>query len=446
MMRLLISSFKESIFLKNSFLLFSGSMLANVFNYVFHFAIGRMVTPQVYGEMEAIVSLLAIITVPGSALVIVATQYASRAKARNDSDARDFLFHYLNTKIFQYGFLAFCGALLFTPFVAQFLKIEHQWAVIFLWMMMFLSFFSSISIGILSGWQKFFWVGLINVVGAFSKLVFALIFVTLGFAVDGLIGSFLLASFVGYILSLYVLKQIRKKDSQREDGGKKEKTSSSLAPGTITLSAKKYVLSVFFASLALALLGNIDMVLAKYHLTPEEAGSYGALFIVSKIIFFVAGIVTSVMFAMSSEEHEKSALSGKNECKTFKKALILTLFFCTGSTLFFFLFPSFTLSVFFGKTYLHVSQYLGWFGLMVSLYTLSNFFLQYFLSIKEKALVWWILGVALLEIPILFFWGQNLVSLMVLVLVTQGISLIVSLSFFFKKRYTRRYLEKKTSL
>ncbi len=434
MIAYITSTFKNSLFLRNSFLLFSGSMLANIFNYLFHFAIGRMVTPQIYGEMEAIVSLLAIITVPGSALVIVATQYASRAKARNDSNARDFLFRYLNTKIFQYGFLAFCGALLFTPFVAQFLKIEHPWAIIFLWMMMFLSFFSSISIGILSGWQKFFWVGLINVVGAFSKLVFAFIFVTLGFAVDGLIGSFLLASLVGYLLSLYVLKHIRKEDIQKKGASKKEKIIDSLARGAITLSAKKYVLSVFFASLALALLGNIDMVLAKYHLTPEEAGSYGALFIVSKIIFFVAGIVTSVMFAMSSEEHEKSTLSGKNEQKTFKKALILILLFCTGSTLFFFLFPSFTLSVFFGNTYLHMSGYLGWFGLIASLYTLSNFFLQYFLSIKEKALVWWILGVSLLEIPLLFFWGEDLASLMTLVLVTQIGALIVSLSFFFKKR------------
>ncbi|NCU42443.1 MAG: hypothetical protein EOM19_07050, partial [Candidatus Moranbacteria bacterium] len=139
MITFIVSTFKNSLFLRNSFLLFSGSMLANVFNYIFHFAMGRMVTPQVYGEMEAIVSLLAIITVPGSALVIVATQYASRAKARNDDGARDFLFHYLNKKIVQYGFPAFFGALLFTPFVAQFLKIEHEWAIVFLWMMMFLS-------------------------------------------------------------------------------------------------------------------------------------------------------------------------------------------------------------------------------------------------------------------------------------------------------------------
>lgn len=411
-------------------------MLANVFNYIFHFAMGRMVSPQVYGEMESIVSLLAIITVPGSALAIVATQYASRAKARNDVTAGDFLFSFLNKKIFQYGFPAFCIALLLTPFVAQFLKIEHELAIIFLWMMMFLSFFSSIAIGILSGWQRFFWVGVVNVVGAFSKLLFALLFVGLGFAVDGLIGSFLLASLVGYILSLAILKQIRK-------GGFRKKGGESDMDNTITFSAKKYAFSVFFASLAIAILGNIDMVLAKYHLMPEEAGAYSALFIVSKIIFFVAGIMTSVMFAMSSEEHEKSSLSGKNERKTFKKALALTLFFCAGSTMFFFLFPSFTLNIFFGKTYLHVSQYLGWFGLIVSLYTVSNFFLQYFLSIKEMTFVWWILGISLLEIPILFFWGENFFTIIILVLVVQMSTLFIGLSFFLKKHYYEDIFTKK---
>lgn len=397
-----------------------------------------MVSPQVYGEMEAIISLLAIITVPGSALAIIATQYASRAKARNDVEAGDFLFSFLNKKIFQYGFPAFCIALLLTSFVAQFLKIEHELAIIFLWMIMFLSFFSSIAIGILSGWQRFFWVGLINVVGAFSKLLFALLFVGIGFAVDGLIGSFLLASLIGYILSLSILKQIRK------EGVRKKKKRNVIGIGnTITFSAKKYAFSVFFASLAIAILGNIDMVLAKYHLTPEEAGAYSALFIVSKIIFFVAGIVTSVMFAMSSEEHEKSSLSGKNESKTFKKALILILFFCVGSTIFFFLFPSFTLSIFFGKTYLHVSQYLGWFGFIVSLYTVSNFFLQYFLSIKEMTFVWWILGVSLLEIPILFFWGEDFVTLIILVLIMQMVALFIGLFFFLKKHYDEDIFTKK---
>jgi len=420
---------RSSIFLQNSLVLFAGTMLANILNYVFHFAMGRMVEPAVYGEMESIVSLLTIVTVPGTAIALIATRYAATAKARNDIDLSINLFRKLNKKIFLYGFPFFLLALLTTPWVAQFLKVEHEMAIVFLWTMMFLSFFGSVATGMLNGWQKFFWVGGVNVVSSFTKLFSATLLVFLGFAVDGIVGAFLLSSLIGYGVSLWVLGRMKKKHEQdvpkkalvQEEG---EKTSF-----------RAYALPVLFASLAIALLGNIDMVLAKYHLDPDQAGSYGALFIVSKTIFFFAGILTAVMFSMSAEEHEKNGKKENHQSSVFRKSFTLISIFCFLSVVFFVLFPKFVLGVFFGETYLHASSYLGWFALASALYTLVHFLSQYLLSIGRTGIAWAMLFVALLEIPILFFLGEDIMSIIVFVIIFQSITLLLGGAFIWKNRY-----------
>ena len=53
---------------------------------------------------------------------------------------------------------------------------------------------------------------------------------------------------------------------------------------------KSYVFPAFAGMLAINLLGNIDMILAKHNLDSVLAGGYGALNVISKIIFFVTGV------------------------------------------------------------------------------------------------------------------------------------------------------------
>ncbi|QQS60935.1 MAG: oligosaccharide flippase family protein [Candidatus Moraniibacteriota bacterium] len=424
---------RSSLFLKNSFVLFLGVMATNFFNYIFHFAIGRMVTPSVYGEMEMIVSLLAIVSVPGSAIALIASRYAANAKAKNDPGLSKEIFHWLNGKIIRYGLPVFAISLLSTPWVASFLKVEHEIAIIFLWAMMFLSFFSSVSIGILSGWQSFSWVGIINSVGSFFKLILGVFFVWMGFAVNGIIGSFLLSSLIGYICTLWVFQKIQKNNKEQH----KEKESFSAKELT---SIKPYAIRVFFASLALALLGNIDMISAKYHLDSNVVGTYGALFIVSRIIFFVSGILISVMFSMSSEEHDKKALGiNKGQSKIFFHTAFLIGIFCTGSLIFFFLFPEFVMKVFFGNTYIHAANYLIWFGVVAALYTFVNLFIQYFLSIKETRVVRWLLFISLLEIPCIFFFGYDILSIVMISGFAQVLVIGVALIFFLRgKNFLKR--------
>lgn len=413
--------------MRNSIVLFSGSMVMNVLNYVFHSIMGRMVDAETYGSIQSLIALLVIVSVPASTLGMVATKYGAIAKARGDYLLGRHLFVYLNKRIIKYGGPLLLVGLLATPFIQSFLKIDDLFAVAFLWVLAVLTFLTSVSVGVLSGWQRFGLVNITNVIGSGAKLLFGVALAWFGFGLNGIMFSLVLAGMIGYFVSvrgLRFLAQGQREDVERNEVEEKEPFDFS--------SIRGYAMTAFIGTLALVILGNIDIVLAKHSLTPELAGSYGALAIVAKVIFFATGVMASVLFAMSAESVEKND-EASQKFSVFWMALSLTSLASVGATAVYFLVPNFVLAVFFGDKYLAVAPLLGWFGLAAGLYALVNLILQQLLSTHVTLAVWWLLGIAIIEVPLLFFLGTSLVSLITIVIGVQAFALISGLVFIGKK-------------
>ncbi|HTX86682.1 MAG TPA: hypothetical protein VMC41_01275, partial [Candidatus Nanoarchaeia archaeon] len=113
----MIDIIKKNAFARNSLILFGGSFIANLLNYLFHLAIGRIVSPEIYGQTESLISLIAIISVPAATLGLVATKFAAAGKAENNPSSSAGLMKYLNRQIFIFGLPIFLLALALTPLV-----------------------------------------------------------------------------------------------------------------------------------------------------------------------------------------------------------------------------------------------------------------------------------------------------------------------------------------
>ncbi len=167
----MIQKIKNNLFLKNSAILFAGTMAANVFNYVFHLFLGRMASVELYGEIESLIALSCIISIPAATLGMIVTKYSAHTKAENNPYGSYLIFKVFNQKIITFGIPLFLVALTITPLVKNFLKIDETWPIILLWILMFLSFFSSITSSILTGWQKFKEISLISFVSPLKKII-----------------------------------------------------------------------------------------------------------------------------------------------------------------------------------------------------------------------------------------------------------------------------------
>ncbi len=304
-----------------------------------------------------------------------------------------------------------------------------------IWGVMFFSFLSSVTVGILMGWQKFFQSSLVGVSATFLKLIFALVILQLGFAVSGVVGSYVLSAIFVYLVNFYFLKKYFQRSVSVGQGI--EET------GIWTQDLKEHLLPVFFSTLSLAILGNVDMIFAKHHLESFVAGEYGALSIAAKTIFFATGVLTTVLFAMSAEEHHKQEKSSR----TFQLAIWLTSLVTIVATTIFFLFPTAIISLLFGKEYLGASQALPWFALAVSAYSFANLFLQYLLSLHDTKLIPFIVALTMLEIIALFFFGNSLYAIIGITIGTQVAAALLGVIFVLKrKNYVQENLSSHSGL
>lgn len=419
-MRKLISNISENPFLRNSIILFVGTMVANVLNYVFHLMVGRMVSPSAYGEIESLISLLTIISVPAGTLTLIATKYAADRKAAGDITGTYALSLYLTKKVLIFGIPLFFVALLFTPLVKDFLNIEGSLPILLLWGVMFFSFLSAATSGILTGWQKFTNTSIIGVLATVLKLSAVLLLLKLGFTVSGVVGSYVLSTLFVYVATFFILKRFFRNNT----GGKQEETVVAFS------DMKGYMIPAFYGTFALAILGNVDMIFAKHHLEATASGEYGALSVAAKTIFFVTGVLTTVLFAMSAEESKQ----GKKGSRTFGLAVGLTTVVVVGSIIIFSLFSELVISLLFGEKYLAISHFLPWFALAAGVYSLANLFLQYLLSLHETRVTLFFLALAGLEILTLFFFGETFYAIISITIGTQIVAAILGLWFVLKRR------------
>jgi len=415
----MIQRIKNNAFARNSLVLFAGTMVANVIGYIFHFVIGRMVSASVYGEVESLISLVAIISVPSSALAMVATKFSAGTKAENDPSGSYDIFSYFNKKILKYSLPLFVLVIFSSPFVRDYLKIGSIWPLAVVWIMMFLSFFSAAAGGILNGWQKFRDASVAGIFGGVIKLVTAIIFVRIGFAAGGVVGGFALGALASYLFSLYCLKFILRGKSKAKN------YISNIDFGSV----RNYIMPVFIGNLAIVILSNADMILAKHNLGPDQAGEYGALTVVSKIIFFITGIIATVLFSMSSEEHHKK----NGSTKTLKQAFFIMSALGLVAVLIYALFPKLILSMLFGSKYHEVSGYLVWFAVSITLFSFVNLIFQYLLSIHKTRISYFLLVISIMAVLAIELFGHSISVIIGVMAISQVLGIFAGIYLLIKR-------------
>lgn len=400
---------------KHSLTLFVGVVIASVLNYFFHLLVGRMVSVESYGEIESLNSMINIIAVPAMAIMMAATRYAASFKA-DDNKAKNWaLLRLLNKKLLIFVGPIFLLFLVFIPWISRFLNFDNSWPIFILGLYLAVSLFSSINIGTLSGWKKFADIRSLNVWGAVVKFLGGIILVKLGFSVLGAIAGYFLGALFAYLLSFKLLRFI--------SAGKSEQKKFEFDFKAV----KDYILVLFWGNLALNVLGNADMVLAKHNLDPAVAGQYGALTIVSKIIFFATSIIATVMFSLSAENHHKKEASAK----IFFNALLLTTFVSATAIVFYFLFPEFVLGLLFGHKYIASAHYLGWFGVLAGLFSIVNLMFQYLLSIHKNNMAYSLLLISLVSSFLILFTGHAIYDILRVAIISQVAGIAIGAYFLF---------------
>ena len=379
--RFLRGLFENSSFFASSSIIFAGSFVVNIFNYIFTLLMSRMMGVESFGEVSALLSLMLIIGVPAAALSMLMTRESASRLHTTHHSVRD-LFLLLRRHTFIAAMIAWGLFLLMVPMLSGFLHIASVPFIIFSLLIPFTAS-SSLQSGTLQGLQEFWLLSKQNILNALIKLVGSVALVMAGFSVVGVVCALVLAQIATWIYgSIAMHRKLAITPKSKSESEQDVKTL-----GVIFTS-------LLFATLLLTLLSNMDVLLAKHFLSPLLAGQYGALSTIGKIVIYGISAVTTVLLPMVSAAHASGNGGGERVLGLSLAAIAAGSFVIFAV---FALFPGFFVHALFGAAYAPIASDLAIMAFAMGFVGLSTALINYFIAIRNTSFMYLLTGSLVIE-------------------------------------------------
>lgn len=344
---------------KGAIILFITVNLFNFLNFLFHFVMGRMLSPADYGTLAVLMSITYIYGIPSEAIQNLISRYTTHFSIKKKYGKIKFLMNKGAKKGFIFALVLFLIFGFFSIFLSIFLKINF-WLLIITNLILFGAFVGPVFRGILQGRKNFSFLGMSLVSEGAVKMIISMALVSFGLKVYGAILGLIIGAAVGILFAFYFNKEIR---SHKEE---KDKFKG------IYSTSLNYFICMFF----IFIIFSLDIILAKRFFSPDVAGQYAVLSMLGKMIFLGTAAFGKAMFPISSERKDKK----EGTKKLFIKTAGLVLFCSVIATLIYFMYPELVIKILYGSKYLDIAPYLGYSAVAFSLMSLTNLVLLYGLA------------------------------------------------------------------
>ena len=168
-----------------------------------------------------------------------------------------------------------------------------------------------------------------------------------------------------------------------------------------------YSLPVLLLLISLTAFYTFDVLLVKHFFSNVDAGHYAALALLGKVILFGSISVPMVMFPKVSESYAKN----QDPKHLLYKSSLFVLIFGSVVTLFYFLFSDFAIRILFGERYLDIANLLGWFGIVMTIFSLIYVISFYKISIKKTKFLYLLGSFNILEIILIYLFHDSLLQI-----------------------------------
>lgn len=345
--------FKHKL-VKNSIILGLGTIIAGVFGYFFQFVISRRLTVAGYGEFQSLNSLYLIMGAVAATLSYFFLKFFPVfSKARDYASHRAFM-KWAQERINK-GIVAYC--VLFCALSPLFVLVFHlsgYYGLLFILIAAIVGIYAAMYNSALVGWEYFLPAGIAGIVGAAGKFIAGYVITLFFHSASAVLCSVVIGAAVGLASYIYFCRRYfsGQRSATTHHGDWKKAYYA-------RFDFRREVGHVFIFSLLVTILGNIDIFLVKSLTSAELTGFYGALHTLGTIILTVnAAIIGSVLPSAYAAGHEGKSAGAKTVLFAYGAIALVS----AGGSLFFALFPVFTVQMLFGVKYLSVAHDLWLFG------------------------------------------------------------------------------------
>jgi O-antigen/teichoic acid export membrane protein len=261
------------------------SSLASVINYGSSLVFSRILTPASFGDLTALLALTVIVAVPtGAAQTVIAARIAS-LRAQQDQDG---IRWYIRHAMAHISMIAAIIGLVYAaliPVVVPLLDLQAIGPALALLPLLCLSFFMPAAFGILQGLERFQALGLVLTIVAIGRVAIG---VPWALADAGGSGGPLIGQAIGNAVALAVIAAVIGQELRMPRGSGAARSGARRRPGRRAMQASG-------AFIAFAIISNLDVLLAKLLLSPDQSGDYATLATLEKVVMFAPGAVALAM-------------------------------------------------------------------------------------------------------------------------------------------------------
>lgn len=417
-MKSIIHSVFKHPLISGSSIIFVGSMMANIFNYLFNLGMGRLLTASDYGTLISLISIFNIFSVFSTTILTVFTKFSASYVGQKKENLIGPLFV---TGSMWVGILSLlvCGAIIvFSYPISHFLNIEKTFLVIITGVALFFSFLSAVGFGILQGLLKFLYFSFSNIFSSMVKVLLGVGLIFFGFNIFGAITAFFVSILVGYIFVFPPLFNFLR-----------NKNKENFTIPNLRKKLALYSLPVFLSSIGMSAFITIDVILVKHFFEPSVAGQYSAISIMGRSIFFAVSPIALVLFPLVAQKKERK--------ESLTSIVFLSIFLIVIPSIIlsfiYFVFPEIVRIIFY-PTYEPklINPYLGPFSVFILFYALSFILNVFYLSSgKIKVCILTIIG-AILESVLICFFHKDIAQV-INVLIFSSFLLLCSLLLYYPK-------------
>jgi len=368
-------------FFKNSLITIIGTLAGGFLGYLFHFVVSRKISVEQYGELQTLMSLASVIGIFGLAISFLIIKYSAILAKQNDRINNRLFYELIIKKIIKLSLILFIIFLAISPLITNQLGLSSWWGVFSVGLFGLVSLLAIVYNGFFTGWEKFTKVNLVNVSVALTKFILGLILTLYFFQATSAFLAILFSGLVNWLLFYSLFKT----DHDFNLADRNQPATAEVRQ--LIKQAQAEIGSIFIFSLVVTLISNLDIILVKYYATAETTAYYGALSIISKIIYWVNGAVIAVVLPRVCSGGDKL----KRSSQIFKLSYLAIIGISSVAIIGYSLLNKFIMNLSFGVKYVGLSDYLWLYSIVATVFSLlmleanfayakANYFVSYVLS------------------------------------------------------------------
>lgn len=346
-------AFGVSPFLRQNLILGLGFAVLNGANWLYHSLLSRMLGPEGYGSLSALLGLVLVLTLPANAVQMGLSAYVAQMEARGQKVSHRSLLLYSMRWLPLVGVSSSILMALSSPFLGRMLQLPSPVPVIVIGTTLVSWSFLPVARGVLQGIRSFRALGASLAAEGGVKLGASILLVSAGFGLAGAVAGVSIGAFAALVVTQFHLRD-HLRSGGREDRSRSDEVLHRLSPFAQALACY-------------TILTQADVILAKILFSPTDAGVYAAASTAGKIILYLTAPLALVMVPQVAR---LNAL-GVETRGVLRWALSCAILVGGASVVIFFLYPEQIVHFLFGRQFSAAAPLVGPLGLSMLLYELA---------------------------------------------------------------------------